>query len=67
VSGTKVYRGKTYTLTKISGGNHTLMLQGATFLDGTTIKTFSESVGSTMTIEVIDDTLVAILSSTGVT
>jgi hypothetical protein len=66
VANTRIYRGKIYTLTKTSGGNHTLTLVGATFLDGTTTKTFSGPVGSTMTIEIIDDTRVAILSSTGV-
>ena len=65
-AGTPEYIGKIYTLTAISGGSHILTLVGgATFLDGTTFKTFS-GVGSTLTIQIDSATSVAILSNIGV-
>ena len=63
---TALYLGKIYNLTSKSVGPHTLsLLGGATFLDGTTLKTFS-GTGSTMTISPFVATNVAILASAGV-
>lgn len=68
VAGTAEYIGKIYTLTAISAGPHILtlpLISGATFLDGTTFKTFT-GIGSTMIIQINSASKVAILTSTGV-
>ena len=64
-NGVPAYQGKTYTLTKVSGGNHTLTLSGATFLSGSTTQIFTGGPGSTLTFSVISATQVAILSNIG--
>ena len=66
VNDVKIYQGKTYTLTKVSGGAHTLTLTTGSFLGSSNIKTFMGGPGSTMTILVVSDTEVDILTSTGV-
>ncbi len=59
------YVGKTYQLTSITAGPHTLQLVApAKFLDGTSSKTFT-GIGSTMTFNVISTTQVAITARHG--
>lgn len=66
VGTTPAHRGKIYTLGAITAGPHTLTLTGgATFVQGGTTRTFN-GIGSTMTIEVISNTQVLILTSSGV-